>query len=331
MSGMTGTPTMAEKRIAFRRMHDSGFFVLPNAWDAGSALRLTNAGFRAIASTSSGAARAAGEEDGEFGLNTVLDHLRTLVAVTPLPVNADFENGFADCPEDVARSVSLAVHTGVAAVSIEDWSGNLMYDNGLAVERLQAACGRRRHRSDGHARRPQRELPRAGHVGLRQHRPRRRLCECGGGLPLRSLHPRPRRRGRTGCSGRTEAGQRSRPELRCQQFLPLPRLASGDAASVAALPSAHGRHWMKRPQCSGAAKAKQSGKRTDVCAGEATDEDIILLNGSVPHSDRLPFRMPVLEKLRRSKSDRLKVGSGPFGQSSLRPPPPLAASAFAPS
>ena len=139
MSDMTTAPTVAEKRTAFRRMHENGFFLLPNAWDAGSAMRLTIAGFRAIASTSSGAAWAAGKQDGELGLDAVLDHLRTLVAATPLPVNADFENGFADRPEDVARNVSLAVHTGVAAISIEDWSGSLMYDTGLAVERLQAA------------------------------------------------------------------------------------------------------------------------------------------------------------------------------------------------
>ena len=135
---MTRT-TASDKRIAFRQMHDSGFFLLPNASDAGSAVRLTKAGFRAIASTSAGAAWAAGKEDGELGLNEVLDHLRTLVSATPLPVNADFENGFADRPEDVALHVSLAMETGVAAISIEDWSGSLMYETGLAVERLQAA------------------------------------------------------------------------------------------------------------------------------------------------------------------------------------------------
>lgn len=135
---MTG-PTASDKRIVFRQMHDSGFFLLPNAWDVGSAVRLTKAGFRAIASTSAGAAWAAGKEDGELGLDEVLDHLRMLTSATPLPVNADFENGFADRPENVARNVSLAVETGVAAVSIEDWSGGLMYDSGLAVERLLAA------------------------------------------------------------------------------------------------------------------------------------------------------------------------------------------------
>lgn len=136
---MTMGPTASEKRLAFRKMHESGFFLLPNAWDAGSAVRLTRAGFRAIASTSAGAAWAAGKEDGELGLDDALDHLRMLVSATPLPVNADFENGFADRPEEVAHHVSLAVETGVAAVSIEDWSGSGMYEPGLAVERLQAA------------------------------------------------------------------------------------------------------------------------------------------------------------------------------------------------
>jgi 2-methylisocitrate lyase-like PEP mutase family enzyme len=132
-------PTIAEKRATFRRLHESGFFVIPNAWDAGSARRLQKAGFRAIASTSAGAAWAAGKEDGELGLDAVLDHLRMLVAATDLPINADFENGFADDPESVARNVALAAETGVAGVSIEDWSGDRMYDLPHAVDRIAAA------------------------------------------------------------------------------------------------------------------------------------------------------------------------------------------------
>jgi 2-methylisocitrate lyase-like PEP mutase family enzyme len=131
--------TVTQKRATFRRLHESGFFLLPNAWDAGSAVRLAKLGFKAIASTSAGAAWAAGKQDGELGLEAVLDHLRVLVAATPLPVNADFENGFADRPEDVARNVALGVETGVAAISIEDWSGSAMYEPQLAVERLRAA------------------------------------------------------------------------------------------------------------------------------------------------------------------------------------------------
>ena len=127
------------KRSAFRQLHDSGFFVLPNAWDVASAIRFERLGFRAIASTSAGAAWAVGKEDGELGLNGALDHLRMLVSATTLPVNADFENGFADRPEEVARNVTLALETGIAALSIEDWSGRAMYDTALAVERLHAA------------------------------------------------------------------------------------------------------------------------------------------------------------------------------------------------
>ena len=133
------TATTVEKRRAFRSLHEGGFFLLPNAWDRGSAVRLAKLGFKAIASTSAGAAWAAGKEDGELGLEAILDHLGMLVASTLLPVNADFENGFADRPEDVARNVALAVDTGVAALSIEDWSGTAMYETDHAVERIAAA------------------------------------------------------------------------------------------------------------------------------------------------------------------------------------------------
>ncbi|WP_298672932.1 isocitrate lyase/phosphoenolpyruvate mutase family protein [uncultured Sphingomonas sp.] len=132
-------PTVAEKRATFRGLHESGFFIIPNAWDAGSAIRLAALGFRAIASTSAGAAWAAGKSDGELGRDAVLAHLRMLVDATDLPVNADFENGFADGPADVAANVGMAVATGVAGISIEDWSGQAMYDLPLAVERIAAA------------------------------------------------------------------------------------------------------------------------------------------------------------------------------------------------
>ena len=132
-------PSTAEKRASFRALHSQGFFVLPNAWDGGSTRRLTSLGFKAIASTSAGAAWAAGVNDGELSRDAVLEHLRLLVAATDLPVNADFENGFADAPEQVAANVAMAIDTGVAGISIEDWSGGAMYDTGLAVERLAAA------------------------------------------------------------------------------------------------------------------------------------------------------------------------------------------------
>jgi 2-methylisocitrate lyase-like PEP mutase family enzyme len=132
-------PTELEKRARFRALHESGFFIIPNAWDGGSAGRLATIGFKAIASTSAGAAWAAGKEDGELSRDEVLAHLRLLVASTDLPVNADFENGFADAPEDLAANVALAMRTGVAGISIEDWSGTYMYDRDLAAARIGAA------------------------------------------------------------------------------------------------------------------------------------------------------------------------------------------------
>ena len=132
-------PTIAEKRARFRELHDSGFFLIPNAWDIGSAVRLAGLGFKALASTSAGAAWALGKEDGELSVDEVLAHLRLLVAATDLPVNADFENAFADAPEQVAANVARAVDTGVAGISVEDWSGSALYDLNLAVERIAAA------------------------------------------------------------------------------------------------------------------------------------------------------------------------------------------------
>ena len=113
-------PTIAEERATFHRLHESGFFIIPNAWDGGSAVRLTRLGFKAIASTSAGAAWAAGKDDGELSRDEVLAHLRMLVDATTLPVNADFENGFADRPAEVGANVAMAMETGVAGLSIED-------------------------------------------------------------------------------------------------------------------------------------------------------------------------------------------------------------------
>ncbi|MET0374911.1 MAG: isocitrate lyase/phosphoenolpyruvate mutase family protein [Rhizorhabdus sp.] len=132
-------PTIAEKRAQFNQLHQSGFFLIPNAWDGGSAVRLAALGFKALASTSAGAAWAIGKDDGELSLEEALTHLRLLVAATGLPVNADFENAFADAPDGVATNVALAVETGVAGISVEDWSGSALYDKTLAVERIAAA------------------------------------------------------------------------------------------------------------------------------------------------------------------------------------------------
>lgn len=131
-------PTTAEKRATFRALHDSGFFILPNAWDTGSAKRLAAQGFKAIASTSAGAAWALGKNDGELSCDEVVAHLEMLVAATDLPVNADFENGFADRPEEIAVNAARAAQTGIAALSIEDWSGSALYDKSLAADRIAA-------------------------------------------------------------------------------------------------------------------------------------------------------------------------------------------------
>ena len=130
---------LAARRVAFRELHREGCFVLPNAWDVGSAVRLARMGFKALASTSSGAAWAMGREDGELSRDAVLVHLRTLVEATDLPVNADFEAGFADDPAGVGANVELAVATGVAGLSIEDRTGKELYEPALAVERIRGA------------------------------------------------------------------------------------------------------------------------------------------------------------------------------------------------
>lgn len=128
----------------FRELHESGCFVLPNPWDAGSAVYLHHLGFKALATTSSGFAFSRGlPDDVRFvPRDAVLEHCREIVAATPLPVNADFQNGHADDPQGVAENVALCVATGVAGVSIEDsipGESKGLYDFALAVERVKAA------------------------------------------------------------------------------------------------------------------------------------------------------------------------------------------------
>lgn len=130
------------KRNSFRALHASGCFVIPNAWDAGSARYLTSLGFSAIASTSSGFAWSRGRADGQMGLDEVLAHLRDLVDATDLPVNADFENGYAATADEVAAHVRAAAGTGVAGLSIEDSTGDAedpLFELAEAVERMHAA------------------------------------------------------------------------------------------------------------------------------------------------------------------------------------------------
>jgi 2-methylisocitrate lyase-like PEP mutase family enzyme len=135
-------PTIAERRRAFRTLHERGCFVIPNPWDVGSARYLQHLGFKALASTSAGFAFAQGLPDNRVSRDMVLAHLREIVAATDVPVNADFEGGFADAPDGVAESVTLCVATGVAGLSIEDSTGDKerpLYDFDLAVARVRAA------------------------------------------------------------------------------------------------------------------------------------------------------------------------------------------------
>src|SRR5437870_13500328 len=126
----------------FRAMHQAGCFVLPNPWDIGTAIYLERLGFKALATTSAGFAFSRGKSDGAVPRDEMLAHIREIVEATALPVNADFLNGFADKPEDVAANVKLCVETGVAGLSIEDNSQNAaapLYDKKLAIERIRAA------------------------------------------------------------------------------------------------------------------------------------------------------------------------------------------------
>ncbi|VTU26105.1 isocitrate lyase/PEP mutase family protein [Variovorax sp. PBL-E5] len=137
-------PGVADKRRTFRQLHDSGCFVIPNPWDIGSARFLQGMGFKALATTSSGFGWSQGRADGAAPRDMVLEHLRTLVAATDLPMNADFESGFAHDPAGVAQSVRLAVETGVAGLSIEDATGDAaapLYTIDEAVARIRAARG----------------------------------------------------------------------------------------------------------------------------------------------------------------------------------------------
>ena len=134
--------SIADKRRAFHELHKAGCFVIPNPWDVGSARFLQSLGFKALATTSSGFAWSQGLPDGRSSRDQVLAHLHELVAATDLPLNADFENGYAADTAGVAESVHLAVQTGIAGLSIEDSTGDPakpLYDQGTAVERIRAA------------------------------------------------------------------------------------------------------------------------------------------------------------------------------------------------
>ncbi len=134
--------TIAEKRSVFREMHRAGCFLLPNPWDAGSARILEVLGYSALATTSSGYAWSQARADGQLSRHETLAHMRHMAAISDLPVNADFESGFGRTAEEVFDSVSMAVETGVAGLSIEDSTGDLdqpLRDKAQAVDRLLAA------------------------------------------------------------------------------------------------------------------------------------------------------------------------------------------------
>lgn len=139
------SPSDAEtrrKRAAFRHLHAQGCFVLPNPWDVGSARYLQRQGFQALATTSAGCAWSEGRPDGAVSLQATLDHLRVMDGATALPLNADLGDGFGVTPQDVGAAVTAAIATGVAALSIEDATGDAQsplrpLDD--AVERLRAA------------------------------------------------------------------------------------------------------------------------------------------------------------------------------------------------
>src|SRR5438876_4232963 len=134
--------SIEEKRAEFRKLHLSGCFAIPNPWDIGTAKYLQHLGFKALATTSAGFAFTRGLSDGSVTRDDMLAHIKELVEATDIPVNADFENGYADDPNSVAENARLCTETGVAGLSIEDATDrkeSRLYDVDLAVERIHAA------------------------------------------------------------------------------------------------------------------------------------------------------------------------------------------------
>ncbi len=132
----------ADKRATFKKLHESGCFIIPNPFDVGSAIALQKLGFKAAASTSAGFAWTIGKADNRVTVDDVCNHLAAICAAVDIPVNADYEDGFAHEPDKVAVNVGRAVKTGVAGLSIEDFTGDAakpLFDRALAVERIKAA------------------------------------------------------------------------------------------------------------------------------------------------------------------------------------------------
>jgi 2-methylisocitrate lyase-like PEP mutase family enzyme len=135
-------PSVADKRRTFRILHESGCFVIPNPWNVGSGVYLQGLGFKALATTSSGYAHSLGLADGSASKEVVLAHYSELAEALDIPVNADFENGYAHEPDKVAANVRLCIETGIAGLSIEDFTGDEsapLYDFDLALARVKAA------------------------------------------------------------------------------------------------------------------------------------------------------------------------------------------------
>lgn len=137
-------PSLKERHATFRQLHESGCFVIPNPWDMGSARMMAALGARALATTSAGFAFTLGRPDmGRVTREEALAHAESIVAATPLSVSGDFENGFADEPDQVAETVRLAREAGLSGCSIEDTrmiEGNPAYDFEAAVDRIRAAA-----------------------------------------------------------------------------------------------------------------------------------------------------------------------------------------------
>ena len=144
---MTDQKATARRAAAFRHLHDARTgFVMPNAWDAGTAIILAEVGFSAIATTSAGIAFSMGRADHSVpdgatpvSRSEMFDRIREITAAVDIPVNGDLEDGYGERPEAVAKTIRLAIDAGLAGGNIEDYSGGVLYDEALAVERIAAA------------------------------------------------------------------------------------------------------------------------------------------------------------------------------------------------
>ena len=155
-------PSTAEKRRTFHKLHEAGCFVIPNPWDIGTTRYLQHLGFKALATTSAGFAFSRGVPDNAVTRDAMLAHIAEIVAASDLPVNADFEGGYAHEPDGVAESVRLCVGTGVAGLSIED------FDRRQGEAALRPRSGGGAHQGGARGDRPGRRRRAA-------HRPRRML------------------------------------------------------------------------------------------------------------------------------------------------------------